>query len=709
MATPHYPVLVPPMYNGSLTSSQLESIPLFQNPRPQSKSYRSFIPVLIKTQWNSTFISDDDGNQYTIVDDIYSKVLQVLVKDADISLQAFVERKSPQDQQRIKSKPKSTHVQDRAVFLSVIVYGPPVLFESVGNFLDRCSVFLQRPLRCDRNVPYRNPQSLSGEDSHAPLTMELEGRFPTAEIETLNYTANLAAALETGDTFPETDAPVGIRTSLYRNIASPSVTQSTPLVTPLSLLSSWETEFDTHLEPLALKRWKYYAPNRQKSAHMLSESDIVMTTYDIVALEWQKLEASVTPLFAVNWHRVILDEAHEIRSGNSRRAKAVYALRGERRWAITGTPIQNRWEDLASLLHFIKTYPDEDLRSLKRVLGRSAHDLLVKAMLTSICLRRPKASISLPPRVDRLHKVDFDEEEAAYYNAAKNAVMAYLTQRADAPNFVTTTNMLAQTNTLRQISDLGLHYKPPSHASQAETPKMSPQEQFDGLVASAMAVCSCCGKDLAQAEEPNASASYESERLEIPTSWMSTCGENIICGMCFRTYQTEFPLTKHGCEHQPVCELVAIDTSFSSCATLDPFPAGLPAKLKQLQKDLLDLPKNDKIIIFSFWTSTLDLVSTALTDIQISFVRFDGTTPHAERQRALDVFRTDPATRVILISLRCGANGLNLTAANHVFLMEPQWNPALEDQAMDRVHRMGQTKEVTTVRYIVKDTIEEVW
>ncbi|KAL2046938.1 hypothetical protein N7G274_000956 [Stereocaulon virgatum] len=81
--------------------------------------------------------------------------------------------------------------------------------------------------------------------------------------------------------------------------------------------------------------------------------------------------------------------------------------------------------------------------------------------------------------------------------------------------------------------------------------------------------------------------------------------------------------------------------------------------------------------------------------------------PSKQRQQALDSFIRDPQMRAIIISLRCGANGLNLTAANHVFLMEPQWNPMLEDQALDRVYRIGQKKEVITTRYIVSMTFEE--
>lgn len=130
-------------------------------------------------------------------------------------------------------------------------------------------------------------------------------------------------------------------------------------------------------------------------------------------------------------------------------------------------------------------------------------------------------------------------------------------------------------------------------------------------------------------------------------------------------------------------------------------------------------------IVFSFWTTTLELICTALREIEISYTRVDGTMTSKERQHSLKSLTEDTRVRVILISLRCGSTGylnprclyqhmksniirLNLTAANHVFLMEPQWNPMLEDQAFDRVYRIGQTKEVTTIRYIVKGTFEEV-
>ncbi|KAL8906452.1 MAG: hypothetical protein Q9171_006264 [Xanthocarpia ochracea] len=484
------------------------------------------------------------------------------------------------------------------------------------------------------------------------------------------------------------------------------LTGPTLLVVPLSLLSLWENELGTHLEPGTLTYWRYYGPNRRSSAHLIPQHHVVITTYETVALEWQKLSCGVTPLFEIDWHRVILDEAHEIRAGRSKRARAVCALRSKRRWAMTGTPIQNRWEDLASLLLFIRAYPDENLVSLKRKLSRTSQDMLADS-ITWICLRRSKASISLPPRNDELHKVDFNQDERAYYELANNAIIDYLTQTTADSDRGISTNVLAKINSLRQICNLGLQYKTPLEKTIFEAPRSSLQEQYDGLIASGLAFCSCCSKDLSQVDEFNESFLPTSEASDNTNAWISTCAETVFCGYCFDIFQNEPRTPEQNCEHQPICELVAVESSNPSMAILTPSPLNPPPKLRALQSDLLNLPKDDKSIIFSFWTTTLDLVGKALKDIQTDYVRVDGTVPRLERQLALRRFQGDPSISVILISLRCGANGLNLTAANHVFLMEPQWNPALEDQALDRVHRMGQTKAVTTVRYIMKNSIEE--
>src|SRR5690606_17214267 len=110
-------------------------------------------------------------------------------------------------------------------------------------------------------------------------------------------------------------------------------------------------------------------------------------------------------------------------------------------------------------------------------------------------------------------------------------------------------------------------------------------------------------------------------------------------------------------------------------------------------------------IVFSQWTSFLDLIEPELKKNDIDFVRLDGST--RDRGAVVEQFQADDGPPVILSSLKAGGTGLNLTAADHVFLLDPWWNPAAEDQAADRAHRIGQTRPVTVYRMIAKDTIEE--
>jgi len=113
-----------------------------------------------------------------------------------------------------------------------------------------------------------------------------------------------------------------------------------------------------------------------------------------------------------------------------------------------------------------------------------------------------------------------------------------------------------------------------------------------------------------------------------------------------------------------------------------------------------------KTIVFSQWTSMLDKIEDALEVKGIKYDRLDGTMKRDERIRAMDALKHDRACEVLLVSLKAGGVGLNLTAAQRVYLMDPYWNPAVENQAVDRIHRLGQTRPVTTIKLIIENTIE---
>jgi SNF2 family DNA or RNA helicase len=130
------------------------------------------------------------------------------------------------------------------------------------------------------------------------------------------------------------------------------------------------------------------------------------------------------------------------------------------------------------------------------------------------------------------------------------------------------------------------------------------------------------------------------------------------------------------------------------------------AKLEVLLSRVSEvIEEGHKALVFSQFTSLLHLVRSQLDEKQITYEYLDGAT--RDRQARVEHFQTDPDCRLFLISLKAGGLGLNLTAAEYVFLLDPWWNPAVEAQAMDRAHRIGQTRQVFAYRLITRGTVEE--
>jgi SNF2 family DNA or RNA helicase len=130
------------------------------------------------------------------------------------------------------------------------------------------------------------------------------------------------------------------------------------------------------------------------------------------------------------------------------------------------------------------------------------------------------------------------------------------------------------------------------------------------------------------------------------------------------------------------------------------------AKVRLLLEELdIAVAEGHKALVFSQWTSFLDLVEPHLVGAGLPFSRLDGST--RDRASVVQGFQAEDGPPVLLVSLRAGGTGLNLTAADSVWLLDPWWNPAVEDQAADRAHRIGQDKPVVVYRLVAEDTVEE--
>lgn len=117
------------------------------------------------------------------------------------------------------------------------------------------------------------------------------------------------------------------------------------------------------------------------------------------------------------------------------------------------------------------------------------------------------------------------------------------------------------------------------------------------------------------------------------------------------------------------------------------------------------IAEDHKVLVFSQFTSLLSIVKAQMDASGMTYEYLDGDTK--DRQRVVERFQSDPACKVFLVSLKAGGLGLNLTAAEYVYLLDPWWNPAVEAQAIDRAHRIGQTRRVFAQRLIARDTVEE--
>ncbi len=130
-------------------------------------------------------------------------------------------------------------------------------------------------------------------------------------------------------------------------------------------------------------------------------------------------------------------------------------------------------------------------------------------------------------------------------------------------------------------------------------------------------------------------------------------------------------------------------------------------KLDELVREITENISDHKALVFSQFLGMLALIRGRLEQMGVKYEYFDGSTSAPDREKAIQSFQNDSTCRVFLISLKAGGVGLNLTAADYVYIVDPWWNPAVEQQAIDRTHRIGQTKNIFAYRMICKDTVED--
>ncbi|XP_068960819.1 helicase-like transcription factor isoform X2 [Petaurus breviceps papuanus] len=493
--------------------------------------------------------------------------------------------------------------------------------------------------------------------------------------------------------------------------------RATLIICPLSVLSNWIDQFGQHIKSdVHLNLYVYYGPDRSKDPALLSKQDIVLTTYNILTYDYGSRGDS--PLHKIRWLRVILDEGHTIRNPNAQQTKAALDLEAERRWVLTGTPIQNSLKDLWSLLSFLKLKPFTDRewwhRTIQRpvTMGDEGGLRRLQSLIKNITLRRTKTSkikgrpvLELPERKVFIQHITLTDEERQIYQSVKNegraAIGRYFNEGTVLAHYADVLGLLLRLRQLCCHPHLFTNTASSSGPSGDDTP-----EELRKKLISKMKLILSSGSD----EE----CAICLDSLNIPV--ITHCA-HVFCKPCIcQVIQNEQPNAK--------CPLCRNDLKGENLVECPPEEINCGAekktdlewmsssKINALMHALIDLRKKNpqiKSLVVSQFTTFLSLLETPLKASGFVFTRLDGSMAQKKRVESIQWFQKTEAgsPTIMLLSLKAGGVGLNLCAASRVFLMDPAWNPAAEDQCFDRCHRLGQKQEVVITKFIVKDSVEE--
>ncbi|KAF7657474.1 hypothetical protein LDENG_00026470 [Lucifuga dentata] len=510
--------------------------------------------------------------------------------------------------------------------------------------------------------------------------------------------------------------------------------RTTLIICPLSVLSNWLDQFEQHVRAdVNLNMYLYYGSQRNRSKTFLSSQDVVITTYNVLSADF----GNKSPLHRISWLRVVLDEGHVIRNPNAQMSKAVLELRAQRRWILSGTPIQNSMKDLWMLLAFLRLKPFDVREWWNRVIQRPVTQgdrkgiQNLQTLVKCITLRRTKSSevngrplVSLPEKTVCVEQVELNQMEREEYELARregrNIVSRYVAEGTVLRNYA---DVLAILMRLRQhcchpdllakmSSDLG------ATATPADLREHLIEKLRLVLASGSDEECSVCLDSirllrlvLASGSDEECSVCLDSIRLPVITHCahvycrpciaqvISTQQEKACCPLCRSEIKTselvEFPQEEMEEENKANSEKWRTSSKVEA----------LLGNLRRLRFE----DSSIKCLVVSQFTRFLTMLETPLREQGFTFVRFDGTMSQKRRAQIVQEFQSSEpnSPAIMLLSLKAGGVGLNLTAASHVFLMDPAWNPATEEQCIDRCHRLGQNRKVVVTKFIVKDSVEE--
>jgi len=500
----------------------------------------------------------------------------------------------------------------------------------------------------------------------------------------------------------------------------PEQTKATLVVVPPVLLGTWKSELEKWAP--GLRVYMHHGDGRTKrDLSPLLQHDVVVTTYDTL-----KMPRDIDLFTRLAWWRVILDEGHKIKNPVTGVSQAVHRIEAPHRWIISGTPIQNTWRDLFSLMKFLRVRPYGEIQGWYR---------LIEEPLTS-----PGSS---PYRAEALQNL-------------RNLIQVLVLRRTKRP-------WDKRSGRVDPIFQPGLVVRRPGKKDGWEVQ----EKRLDRFVA----------KNLSTKEEfafpyvRNGEPTYEfirelvhipekqtqEIRLPFASEWERQIYNRLVEEGMVKDRDVGNSLVyllrmRQAVIHPWLLEPQKLRARIDRVIETRGESWKPSTKITWLLRDLRETKRggrreSEKSLVFSQYTGALDLVELALEtdganaderwlaeevfqdewrkykaryarvprDQRPTFryrnnpryVRIDGKSSYAEREQAMESLRTEPNVKLALLSLHATGVGLTLTSANNVYFLDLFFNPQVHLQAIDRTHRIGQDKVVQVKTLVIADTIEE--
>ena len=519
--------------------------------------------------------------------------------------------------------------------------------------------------------------------------------------------------------------------------------QPTLVVVPPVALMQWRAEITDYTNG-ALNVLIYH-PSANPKCKLLSKKEL--QKYNVIMISYSSLESIYrkenkgwtrgdgivkedSVIHAIKYHRVILDEAHSIKTRTTGVAKACFAVKASYKWCLSGTPVQNRIGEFFSLLRFLdvrpfacyfcKSCPCAELhweqdsskvcvkckhsgfnhvsvfnQEILNPITGGAEDHIrqggfdkLRLITDRIMLRRLKrdhtSSMELPPKEVIIHNEFFGEVERDFSQSIMgNSARKFDTYVASGVMLNNYANIFGLIMQMRQVAD---------------HPDLILRRHAEG----GQNILVCCICDEPAEEAIRSRCRHEFCRQCAKSYIRSFSGSDADCPTCHIPLsidweQPDIEQDEENVKKSSIINRIKMENWTSS------------TKIEMLVYDLYKLrskKQTHKSIVFSQFTSMLQLVQWRLQKSGFSTVLLDGSMTPAQRQKSIEYFMENVDVEVFLVSLKAGGVALNLTEASRVFIIDPWWNPAAEWQSADRCHRIGQRRPCVITRLCIEDSVE---